>query len=81
LTWEREAIVVLAEDWGEVDRSHRTLARRGSRLERVYVSESTVLRVLDTAVQRRQAAPDAIASTAAGSGTGLVSRRCRKPLA
>jgi len=52
LGWERDAIVALAEDWGEVDRSHRKLAHRGSRLDRVYVSESTVLRVLDAAGMR-----------------------------
>lgn len=46
LEWERAAIVKLAEQWGEIDRSHRKLAHRGSRLELVYVSESTVLRVL-----------------------------------
>ena len=46
LDWERAAIVKLAEGWGEIDRSHRKLAHRGSRLEMVYVSESTVLRVL-----------------------------------
>jgi len=43
---ERAAIVKLAEEWGEIDRSHRKLAHRGSRLDWVYVSESTVLRVL-----------------------------------
>jgi putative transposase len=48
LEWEREAIVELFEQWGPVDRSHRKLAHRGSRLERVFVSESTVLRVLAT---------------------------------
>jgi transposase InsO family protein len=47
LDWEREAIVKLAEDWGEIDRSHRKLAHRGSRLDLVHVSESTVLRVLE----------------------------------
>jgi len=46
LDWEIEAIVELAEAWGEIDRSHRKLAHRGSRLEAVYVSESTMLRVL-----------------------------------
>lgn len=46
LDWERAAIVKLTEDWGEIDRSHRKLAHRGSRLQLVYVSESTVLRVL-----------------------------------
>jgi putative transposase len=46
LDWERAAIVKLAEEWGEIDRSHRKLAHRGSRLSVVHVSESTVLRVL-----------------------------------
>lgn len=46
LDGERAVIVKLAEEWGEIDRSHRKLAHRGSRLELVYVSESTVLRVL-----------------------------------
>ena len=37
----------IAEGWAEVDRSHRKLAHRGSRLEAFsYASESTVLRVL-----------------------------------
>ena len=46
LEWEREAIVDLFDEWGHIDRSHRKLAHRGSRLEKVFVSESTVLRVL-----------------------------------
>lgn len=46
LEWERAAIVELFEDWAEIDRSHRKLAHRGSRLEKVWVSESSVLRVL-----------------------------------
>ena len=46
LAWERDAIVELFDTWGQVDRSHRKLAHRGSRLGRVFVSESTVLRVL-----------------------------------
>ncbi|MGH3612705.1 MAG: transposase [Pseudonocardia sp.] len=57
LGWEREVIVKLAEDWGEIDRSHRKLAHRGSRLELVYVSESTVLRVLVAAGVVLPAAP------------------------
>jgi transposase InsO family protein len=52
LAWERDEIVKVAEEWGEVDRSHRKLAHRGSRLDRVYVSESTVLRVLEAAGMR-----------------------------
>jgi putative transposase len=46
LDWEREAIVSLFEAWGDLDRSHRKLAHRGSRLGIVHVSESTVRRVL-----------------------------------
>jgi putative transposase len=46
LDWERGAIVELFEVWGEIDRSHRKLAHRGSRLGLVHVSESTVRRVL-----------------------------------
>jgi putative transposase len=46
LAWERAAIIGLYESWGEIDRSHRKLAHRGSRIGLVHVSESTVARVL-----------------------------------
>lgn len=46
LDWERHTILELFDEWGDIDRSHRKLAHRGSRLEKVYVSESTVFRVL-----------------------------------
>lgn len=46
LDWERAAILDLFDAWGEVDRSHRKLAHRGSRIGLVHVSESTVARVL-----------------------------------
>jgi transposase InsO family protein len=46
LPWEREAVLKLAEQWGEVGRGHRKLAHRGCRLGVVPVSESTVLRIL-----------------------------------
>lgn len=49
LDWEKDAIVELAQAWGRVDLSHRKLAHRGSRLGRVFVAESTVLRVLTAA--------------------------------
>ena len=39
-------IVALYHEWGDVDRSHRKLAHRGSYLERVWVSPSSVRRVL-----------------------------------
>jgi len=39
-------IVALYHEWGETDRSHRKLAHRGSYLERVWVSPSTLRRVL-----------------------------------
>jgi transposase InsO family protein len=43
---EAEEILALFDEWGEVDRSHRKLAHRGSYLGRVWVSPSTVRRVL-----------------------------------
>ncbi|HEX9372293.1 MAG TPA: integrase core domain-containing protein [Roseiflexaceae bacterium] len=43
---EVAAILRLAREWGEVDASHRKLAHRGSYLHRVWVSPSSVLRVL-----------------------------------
>jgi putative transposase len=39
-------ILALFDEWGEVDRSHRKLAHRGSYLGRVWVSPSSVRRVL-----------------------------------
>ncbi len=47
LCWEREAVLELFEAWGEIDRSHRKLAHRGSRVGLVHVSGSTVRRVLE----------------------------------
>ena len=46
LPWERAAIIGLFEGWHEIDKSHRKLAHRGSRLGLVHVSESTVRRIL-----------------------------------
>jgi transposase InsO family protein len=46
LAWEEEAVLELFEQWGPVDLSHRKLAHRGSYLERVWVSPSTVDRIL-----------------------------------
>jgi putative transposase len=43
---EEAAIVELFDQWGPVDLSHRKLAHRGSYLGRVWVSPSTVDRVL-----------------------------------
>jgi hypothetical protein len=43
---EATEIVALFDDWGETDRSHRKLAHRGSYLNRVWVSPSSVRRVL-----------------------------------
>jgi hypothetical protein len=57
LDWERDAVMKVAEEWGEIDRSHRKLAHRGSRLGVVHVSESTVLRALDAAGMRLPGAP------------------------
>jgi len=46
LDWEEQAILELFDAWGPVDLSHRKLAHRGSYLNRVWVSPSTVDRVL-----------------------------------
>ncbi len=46
LDQEIAEIVWLFHQWGEIDRSHRKLAHRGSYLERVWVSPSSVRRVL-----------------------------------
>ncbi|MGV9713694.1 integrase core domain-containing protein [Gordonia sp. NPDC003424] len=46
LDTERAAIIDLYREWGGIDRSHRKLAHRGSRLDLVHVSDSTVRRVL-----------------------------------
>ncbi|MGH9260167.1 MAG: DDE-type integrase/transposase/recombinase, partial [Acidimicrobiales bacterium] len=46
LASEVAAILAVAEEWGEIDRSHRKLAHRGSYVERVWVSPSTFRRVL-----------------------------------
>jgi putative transposase len=43
---EVEAILELAEEWGQIDRSHRKLAHRGSLLGRVWVSPASGWRVL-----------------------------------
>jgi hypothetical protein len=43
---EVEAILEPAGQWGEIDRSHRKLAHRGSTLGRVWVSPASVWRVL-----------------------------------
>jgi len=47
LETERAAIVELFEAWAAIDRSHRKLAARGSRLDLVHASASTVHRVLN----------------------------------
>ena len=46
LEQEVAEILALFEEWGETDRSHRKLAARGSYLHRVWVSASSVRRVL-----------------------------------
>ena len=43
---ERDAIIKLFDSWGEIDRSHRKLAHRGSYEQLVWVSPATVRRVL-----------------------------------
>lgn len=46
LDWEEQAIIDLYNVWGPVDLSHRKLAHRGSYIGEVFVSPSTVDRVL-----------------------------------
>ncbi len=43
---EIDAVVTLFHEWGDIDRSHRKLAHRGSYLHRVWVSPSSVRRIL-----------------------------------
>jgi putative transposase len=50
-------ILALSDQWGEVDRSHRKLAHRGSYLGRVWLSASSVRRVLDAHGLRRTPPP------------------------
>jgi putative transposase len=57
LDWEVAEIIGLVEEWGEVDRSHRKLAHRGSYLERVWVSPASVRRVLARAGLRLRPLP------------------------
>jgi putative transposase len=49
LAWEEAEILALFDQWGPVDLSHRKLAHRGSYLGRVWVSPSSVDRVLSRA--------------------------------
>jgi hypothetical protein len=46
LAWERAEIIAIYHEWGDIDRSHRKLAHRGSYTGRVWVSPSSVRRVL-----------------------------------
>jgi transposase InsO family protein len=57
LDWERDAVIEVAKQWEQVDLSHRKLAHRGSYLGRVFVAESTVLRVLTAAGMRLPGLP------------------------
>ncbi len=47
LEWEEQAIVKLFKTWVDIDLSHRKLAYRGSYINEVWVSPSTVDRVLN----------------------------------
>ncbi|MHB1534184.1 MAG: transposase [Acidimicrobiales bacterium] len=49
LEWEEAEILAIFDEWGPVDLSHRKLAHRGSYTNRVWVSPSTVDRVLSRA--------------------------------
>jgi transposase InsO family protein len=47
LAWEADEVIALFNEWGEIDRSHRKLAHRGSYLARVWVSPASVRRILN----------------------------------
>jgi len=49
LAWKEAEILVLFDQWGRGDLSHRKLAHRGSYTERVWVSPSSVDRVMSKA--------------------------------
>lgn len=57
LAEEAAQVVALFYEWGETDRSHRKLAHRGSYLGRVWVSPSSVRKVLATQGLRLRALP------------------------
>ena len=57
LNWEVAEIIGLFDEWGETDRSHRKLAHRGSYTERVWVSPSSVRRVLEREGRRLRPLP------------------------
>ena len=46
LDWEVAEILAVYDEFGDIDRSHRKLAHRGSYERRVWVSESSVFRAL-----------------------------------
>jgi transposase InsO family protein len=54
---EADQIVALFHQWGETDRSHRKLAHRGCYLDRLWVSPSSVRRVLDAQGLRLRSLP------------------------
>ncbi len=57
LAEEAAQILALFDQWGETDRSHRKLAHRGSYLGLVWVSPSSVRRVLHLADKHFRALP------------------------
>lgn len=59
---EADAILQVFQDWGDIDRSHRKLAHRGSYIGRFWASPSTVRRVLALAGKGFRPAPRAPAS-------------------
>ena len=63
LDWEKEQILAVAAQWQQVDLSHRKLTHRASRLDMVFASESTFLRVLTAAGWRLPAPPRPATST------------------
>lgn len=68
LDWERDAILKLAEDWGEIDRSHRKLAQQPS------------LRIQDALAEDHRRAQDDLHGTNRRGGRTTL-RRVRRHVA
>ena len=77
LAEEVEQILALFEEWGETDRSHRKLAHRGSYLGRLWVSPSSVRRVLSLADKHFRPLRSQVSRGVVSSPTGSSTPRTR----
>jgi putative transposase len=74
---EAAEILALFDEWGETDRSHRKLAHRGSYLHRVWVSPSSVRRVLFLAANTSGHCPSRAARSVNRFRTGWTTNPTR----